>query len=51
MAVEMLQFVPNVKRVTIAHMDLGIHVQLTNTVRMVVVHVNFVMLDFIVYQE
>ena len=32
MAVEMLQFVPNVKRVTLAHMDLGIHVRLVNTV-------------------
>ena len=44
MAVEMLQFVPNVKRVTIAHMDLGIHVRLVNTVMQALQFVNNVLM-------
>jgi len=50
MAVEMLQFVPNVKRVTFALVDIGLFVRLTNTVRLVRAVVLGASLALVAYQ-
>ena len=46
MAVEILQFVPNVKKVTSALVDIGLFVRLTNTVVKRIVIVVFALLVF-----
>ncbi len=47
--IQALQYVPHVKRLSIALVDLGIHVRLTNTVRLVRAHAHCVSLDLVVY--
>ena len=48
--IKTLQCVPHVKRLSIALVDLGIHVQLTNTVRLVRAVVLGASLALVVYQ-